>query len=271
MKVIDLQAEQEEHSPTLLDRLPGGGRRGLTEEQAAQERVVEALGNTLSNQYVLYKNVNLESLEIPVPLVLIGPPGIRVLAVSSLRGVYRAQGETWEKLDDRQNKYRPALPNLIQQGLLFGSTLGAFIKNRNPSLPTVETVLVFTDPGMHLESARPAVRIVMTDAIERFINGLIQSPILLSQEEVAKAVELLSRPQPVEANLMSEDAFDLVEQKEPKKPGASDRLRSASENAILPRLEKVPFTNRQWMILGVIILINILLLVAFLVLVLSSS
>lgn len=274
MKVIDLQPEQESRSTALLDRLPGGGRRAGTGDQAAQERVAEALGKSLSNQYVLLKNVDLEGLETPAPFVLVGPAGIRVLVASSLRGVYRVQGETWEKLDDRRSKYQPALPNLIQIGLSLGSTVGTYIKSRKPSLPVAEPVLVFTEPGLHLEAIRPAVRVVMVDGLERFIAGLLQSPILLNQEEVAKVVDLLSQVKPASespAGQGDEEQFSPAGQREGLKPGTTDRLRSASEKAILPRLEKISFTSRQWIILGVITFVAILVLVAFLVLVLSTS
>jgi hypothetical protein len=186
----------------------------------------------------------------------------------SLRGIYRVQGETWEKLDDRRSKYLPALPNLIQIGLSLGSTVGAYIKSRNPSLPIAEPVLVFTEPGLHLEAVRPAVRVVMVDGLERFIAGLLQSPILLNQEEVAKVIDLLSQVKSASeplAGLGDEEHFSPTGQSEAVKPGTSDRLRSASEKAILPRLEKIPFTSRQWIILGAIIFVNILILVAFLV------
>lgn len=274
MKIIDLQTAPDGRQTGLLDRMPRVGKRAGQENLGDQERVAGLLAKSLSNHYVLLRNVILEDLEIPIPLVLVGPPGVRVLTATGLRGVYRVHEEIWEKLDDRQQKFRPAIPNLVNQAVLMGRAVGVYLKNRGLTLPEIEPILICSEPGLHVETDRPAVRVVMADATERFIAGLLQSRILLTQEEVEKVVTLLSRARPTEdllAGMADEGAFPPDESEEPRKPGFSERVRTASEQAMLTRARKIPFTGRQWAILGAILLLNIVLVVVFLLMVLSSS
>ncbi len=53
------------------------------------------------------------------------------------------------------------------------------------------------DPGTHIDSTRPAVRIIMSDALERFAISLSQGRAVLSPETIFKIVKLiLEGPEP---------------------------------------------------------------------------
>jgi hypothetical protein len=274
MKVIDLKPEREARPASLMDQISGSlkAEKNGSEDQAAQNRLIAAFGKVLSNNYVLLRNVSLEGLDVPIPLILVGPSGVRIINASSQRGVYRARGETWEKLDERQQKFRPALPNLLTRTMLMGKAVQAFLNSRGLAAPDLEAVLAFSDPGLHADSVRPAVRIVLADAMERFITALSQSRILLTQDEIERIVTPLSRLKPEGALIApeEEDIFSLAGGKKSSTPTASERLRSASEKAVLARVEKVPFSSRQWAILALFLFVNILLLAVFIMLVLST-
>ena len=279
MKVIDLAPAREERSSGLLAKVSSSIRSGKSssEDAPAQTRMIAALQKSLGNQYVLLRDVKLEDLEMPVPLILVGPPGVHVLVPSSLRGVYRAREDQWEKLEERRQKYRPVNPNLLTRTLLMGRSVHAFLVYRGRPVPEVVSILFFSDPGIHVESVRPVVRLVMADAQDRFIAGLMQSRILLNQEEIDRIVRSLSREkggvgvEDVEAPSVEQDAFSFYEAEAPRQKSNLEQELAAGEQAFLSRLTRVPFTGRQWMILGAIILVNILLLAVLVLVVLVNS
>jgi hypothetical protein len=247
--------------------------RGWFEDMQAQDVLIASLGKVLDNRFVLLRNVTLEGLDVPIPVVLVGPPGVWVFYPSALRGLFRARGDVWEGMDSRQEVFRPALPNLITRTQLMAQAVAAFFAARNLTLPTTEPVLFFSEPGTHVETIRPAVRIVLVDGLERFIVGMLQSRVWLERDEVEKAVDLLIKSMGLsEKDLLpypEKDVFSFVDEREaagiaalaPLSPG--ERLAAA--------LHKIPFSGRQWLLLGCLVLINVVVLIAFLILVLITS
>ena len=62
-------------------------------DMKGQEEVIAALGKHLDNKYVLLRNPILPgSQDVRLPLVLSGPPGVFLLNVTSVRGMFRAKG-----------------------------------------------------------------------------------------------------------------------------------------------------------------------------------
>jgi hypothetical protein len=263
MKVIDLTLDREKRPAGLLGQVSASLKSGkpLSEDAAAQERMVSSLQKSLGNQYVLLRQAKLVGLETPIPFILIGPPGVRVGVVSGFRGIFRAREDSWEKLDERQQKYRPTSPNLLTRTLLMGRSVQAFLANYGQAFAEVEPVLFFSDPGIHVELVRPAVRLVMADAVDRFVAGLVQSRILLNQEEIDNMVQLLAGKRSSEQTPeVEEDAFSFFDPVKPRQPSNLERAVAAGEQGFLARITRLPFTSRQWMILGVIIFISIILL-----------
>jgi hypothetical protein len=277
MKVIDLTPELKNGSSGFFGQLSRIFKpfQARPEEAPAQERVIASLQKALGNQYVLVRQAELEGLEVPIPLVLVGPTGVRVLYASGVRGVYRAREEGWERLDERQHKYRPVRPNLLTRVGLMGRAVQAYLAGLGQTGLDVEPVLIFSDAGIHLESARPAVRLVMADAMDRFIAGVLQSRILLDQEQVERVVGLLTGEKPGLEGAgnpqFEQDAFSYPAEPRPRPKTRLEQAVTAREQAFLARLTRLPFTGRQWLILVVIVLVNILLLAALVLLVLFST
>ena len=194
MKVIDNAATGKAGggaSPAdqILSRL--GLASDRQREAQSQDTVIAALGKALNNQYVLLRNVTLEGLSIPIPLVLAGPPGVRIIYASAVRGVYRAKGEGWEKMNDGSKNFSIHRPNLITRTLLMARAVLAYLNNQGQTLPEVEPVIVFTQPGVHVETVRPVVRVVLMDALDRFITGFVQSRGILTPDQIQDIVSNL--------------------------------------------------------------------------------
>ncbi len=271
MKVIDRVAQKK---PGALDQALGNlNLPFLQRSPKAQEIIINALRRVLDNKFFLLCNTTLEGLDVPIPLILIGPPGLWVIYPSDDRGVYRAKESAWEIMDNRTQEYKLSRPNLVTRTSLMAKAVTNYLTSKSAAVEPVEPVLFFANPGVHVDSERPAVRIVMADALERFGLSLAQADSTLNPQAIQHVVEALGGDeQPAAAaDVVAEtrDAFSFRD--EP----AKKTVRSPSLN--LPYIgepgfsKKIPFTRRQWLLLGAMLLLNIVILIAFVVIVLISA
>ncbi len=274
MKVIDHLEESEKTSAASpLDNVLSSLRlsRDWDQDVQAQDWVVETLAQVLDNNFVMVRNVKLEELDVPIPLILVGPPGIQVIYASALRGIFRAKGDVWEQMDNQQQVFKPVLPNMISRAALMSRAVEAYLKDRYP-LMLVEPVLTFYDPGTHVDTIRPDVRIILADGLEHFCAGLLQSGSRLDRNTVQMLADLFSKTPTSQAASVSpeRDAFSFQDDEmQPKGPSLRERL--PSDEPIVSFLDKMPFTTRQWVLLLLMAGFNVVLILAFLLIVLLNS
>jgi hypothetical protein len=60
----------------------------------------------------------------------------------------------------------------------------------------VEPVLIAASPGVHIDSVRPVVRIVLSDAVKQFAASLLQARPILRSEAIYEVVDHLLKPRP---------------------------------------------------------------------------
>lgn len=277
MKIIENSSQsQKTQTSNVLGGMIGSLRlgRATPQEMQSQQMVISSLEKALDNRYILLHNVTLAEQELPIPLILVGPPGVNVIYPVALRGVYRARVDEWEQLDTQRQSYKPAVPNLIVQAEQMAQAVEEHLKAQNIYPPAIEPVLVFTDAGVHIEMTRPAVRIVLIDAIDRFIAGLLQAPTMLGKEEAQEITDYLAKSLgiPDEGSPFPErDAFSFSDESAPESKGPTivDRL-PRGERAVTT-LNKIPFSNRQWAVLGCLLAVNILILIAVVAYIIFSS
>ena len=274
MKLIENPAlSSKPATPGKLDEMlsPLKLGRALTPEMEAQEAVIASLEKALDNRYVMLRNVTLEGLDIPIPLVLVGPPGVTVIYPSPARGVFRAKGDVWEQMDARQELYRPSSPNLLTRTELMAQAVAAYLAEKLAAESEVEAVLFFSDPGIHVDAVRPSVRIVQVDGMDRFVAGLLQTPIYMEKEEVSKIADVFVKSMGISERETSpypeRDAFSF--QEEASRDTLLDRLPRGE--GVVRSLNKIPFSGRQWFLLGCMGVVDIIILVAFVILVLLTS
>jgi hypothetical protein len=276
MKVIDNPkvSGEKPSSPARLDNVLGslGLGRGAPQEVQAQDELIASLEKVLDSRFVLLRNVTMEGLDIPVPMVLLGPPGVKVIYPSAARGVFRAKGDNLEYMDDRYQAYRTASPNLLTRTGLMAQALSTFLTANHPAPVEVEPVLYFSDTGTHVDAVRPGVRILLVDGLERFTAGLLQSSAYFSKEEIQKLVDLLLKSMGVSERQLvpglDRDAFSFVDEAEPARSSVIDRLPRGE--GVVKTLNKIPFSGRQWALLGCMVVVNIVILIAFVLLVLLT-
>ena len=198
MKVIDktpLQNDKGEISP--LQRLQGTLEYGLSwySEMEAQKTVVAQLDQVLEKGFTLIRNITLGKSPIVEPLVLIGPPGVYILYVTPLSGLYEAKGDQWNVV--KSGHSYPASSNLMSRVARLARALQVFLERQGVTLPgPVEPVLIASSPAMHIDSLRPMVRVVLSDAVRQFAGSLLQARPVLKAEIVYDLADRIITPRP---------------------------------------------------------------------------
>ena len=254
----------EDGSLNIINRIRGTLQFGFSwyPDLRAQETAIALLGKILDNQFTLIRNPVLGAAKITFPLILVGPPGLSVIYVTHLSGMYRAKGDMWGKVDG--GKVKAAGVNLLQRTAKLAKALGIHLRRLDPDfpVPSVDAVLMATNPGMHIASVRPIVRIVMSDAIERFALSLTQTPSALNEAKVKTLVEMILTGKKPERGIpsaggevlgMGDVQFDFGEDEEPK-PQKPTRRAPARRLAKKPSSKGgfLGLTQKQLMILGIL-------------------
>ena len=196
MKILDHTPFQDASGQiNPLNRIQGTLKYGLSwyATLEAQKIVVAILNKALERGYTLVRNKELGASGIVVPLVLIGSAGMYLIDVTPLKGFYEARGNEWGTLTN--GRFQPAAINLIARTEKLARVLELFYDRQGVKLPAmVEPVLMAADPGLHLTTTRPAVRVVQSDAIERFAANLLTSRVLMNAQTVNELTDRLITP-----------------------------------------------------------------------------
>jgi hypothetical protein len=198
MKIIDktpLLNEKGELGP--LQRIQGMLTYGFgwPNELEAQKAIVAFFDKQLEKGYTLIRNMTLGASGITVPIILLGPTGIYVIHVTYMRGRYEAKGNSWNEASG--NGYKPAAINLIQRTARMANAVKVFIERQGIKLPVeIEPILIAGNPGLQIESVRPAIKVMMIDGIKSFVAGLATGRPVLSVEAVHEYVERIVNPRP---------------------------------------------------------------------------
>ncbi len=304
MKIIDKTPFQTEKGEvSFLDRLQGTLKYGFSwySELEAQKNIIIQLDRVLEKGFVLIRNLTLPGSDIVEPIILIGQGGVYVIYVTHLRGQYEAKGEQWNI--DNNGRPQPASPNLMGLVSRLAKALGRYLQIQKIDLPVqVEPVLIAADPGMHIDSTRPAVRVVQSDAVKQFAASLLQTRPVFTTEYIYDLADRIvtprpkSEPQPIASPAAPEAApapvannpaarahaiFNASEQAKPfnpsdlgfaledeaaEKPQAvPQNLRESSPAQSLPRTatKQRGMSLMQWALLGFIVLVEFCVLAGF--------
>ena len=213
MKILDHTPFQDASGQiSLFNRIQGTLKYGLSwyPTLEAQKTVVAILNKALERGYTLIRNKELGASGIVAPLVLIGTAGIYLIDVTPLKGFYQARGTEWGTLTN--GRFQPDSINIISRAERLAHVLTLFYERQGTKLPVmVEPVLMASDPGLHIESVRPAVRIVQSDAIERFAVNLLTARVSMNAQAVNDLVDRLVTPR----SGKQADAASAVEENDP--------------------------------------------------------
>jgi hypothetical protein len=198
MKVIDQTPLQNEKGEIgIVQRVQGTLKYGFEwyPEQEAQKSVLAHLSRVLGKNYTAIRNQTLGASGITVPLVLVGPAGIYAAHVTHLRGTYQAKGDSWGQVFGVN--IQPARINLQTRTRLLARALQAFIERQGVTLPKpVEPVILAANPGLHIESLQPSVRVVLLDALERWAASLGSAAPVFTVETAHELADRIVNPRP---------------------------------------------------------------------------
>lgn len=164
-------------------------------EIKAQQIVIDSLSRGLARGYTLLRNFVLPGSNATIPLILVGPAGVSVIMVTNLKGTYQAKGDNWEVIEG--GKSRSTRQNLMVLTSKMARAMQYYLKKLGVDLPEVDAVLICADPGMHVESARPLVRVVMRDAIDHFVVTLNHTSSTLTGSMTQTIVKALTDPRSI--------------------------------------------------------------------------
>ena len=198
MKIIDKTPLLDANGTLgITQRIQGMLQYGFSwpRELEAQSAIIKYFDRQLEKGYTLIRNMPLGQSGIVVPMILLGPTGIYVIEVSHLRGRYEARGDTWNV--ESGDQYKPAPVNLIQRTMRMARALQSYIERQGVRIPvTIDPVLIAGDPGLHIESVRPAIKVMMIDGIKAFVSGLVGGSPVLSNMQVNDFGDRIINPRP---------------------------------------------------------------------------
>lgn len=197
MKIIDKTPFQDEQGNiNLIARVQGTLKYGLNwyPELEAQKKVIPQLDRLLDKGFVLIRNFMLPNSEIVIPTVLVTSSSIFVILISPVKGHFEAKGAEWNEIVNN-GATAPARRNLIDLIARLTRAFQKYLERFNINLPIpVEPVLICSDPGAQIESLRPIVRVVRSDAIKQFATSIMQARPVLRTDSIYALGDRIADP-----------------------------------------------------------------------------
>ncbi|GER78218.1 MAG: hypothetical protein JETCAE02_27660 [Anaerolineaceae bacterium] len=228
MKIIDQTPLLDANGQlSLVNRLQGMWKYGFSWPTSlqAQQIVIAQLNKMIEKGYTLFRNQQLGASEIVLPLILVGPAGVYVLEATLLKGFYQARGDEWGTLTNEV--FQPASVNLVQRAARMAKILEVFFQRQGAKLAApIEPVLVSANPGMQVDSVRPIVRVVRSDAIDRFAAGLLTAPPIYTVTQVSDLVDRIQSPRSRQSAAQPEPQEESPREKTPFPEVEASRMQS---------------------------------------------
>ncbi|NIS82378.1 MAG: hypothetical protein GTO14_19720 [Anaerolineales bacterium] len=283
MKVIDRSDLRDEDGIiSMPNRIKGMLNYGMSwyGEMQAQAELSEQLSKTLGNEHTLIRNLRIPGTSFIVSMILLSPQGVRVITPTTILGVFRAKGDTWQKFDSRRRQFKRDRPNPMIEASQIAEAVLKTIQEQGFALPEVEPVLMFMNPRTHVDQANPAIRIVQTDAIDHFAANLLKFEPIMDQEDISALTEALIHPKKPEPEIAVESEFPL-----PGLEGAPDVFDGSELDSLFaPEAEQAKspalgapwyarwgLSRRQWLLLAVMTFFEVLILIALVVMVVANT
>ncbi|MCJ7433947.1 MAG: NERD domain-containing protein [Anaerolineales bacterium] len=243
MKIIDKTPLQDSKGEISFSaRVQGTLKYGLSwfSNLEAQKFVVTLLDRMLEKGYVLIRNFTLPGSDIVIPIILIGPFGIQVILVTKVKGFFEAKGDQWNTKDS-SGRSQPAGINLIGRVTQYARALQKYLQFQSIEYPgQIEPVLISIDPGAHIESMRPAARVVLSDAIKQYAASLSQARPVLRAEQVYEFSNRIVNPLPPQAKTPLQPQAPEMEAENPAAPSPPVSRSQAIFNS-----EQTPFDPKD--------------------------
>ena len=197
MKVIDKTLYQDDKGEIgIIGRIQGTVKYGFDwyAEMEAQQIVVTQLNRALEKGFVLIRNFNLPGSKIIIPLILIGTGGIHIIHTTPAKGRFEAKGDQWNVVDGSGNT-QLARVNLLDKAVKLTRAFNKYLEISKIKITApIETVLIAVNPGAHVETSRPVIKVIKSDVIKNFIAMLTQTPPVWRTDYIYQLADRISEP-----------------------------------------------------------------------------
>jgi hypothetical protein len=236
---------------------------GKTDEHA-EDAILARFLKGLDNRFVLLYNLQLENIGPPFPPIVAGPTGLYVLNISGEKGFFKAKENSWWKMDKTTHRFNPGRPNLLKQSQDYAKKLATILDVHGKFHPEITPLLIFANPGVHIETSNPAIRTVLMDGVDSLISAILNSDEVLTPNEInflVDSLEVMSNPDKAIPIGEGEDFFgrDLFEP-EKKAPAKMPSITLPTKISMPAVEEKLKFNRTQWIILIVLLVSTIVVL-----------
>lgn len=275
MKIIEIQYhdKKKEGVSKYLGKFKQLVPVGSPEAQSEQA-IIARFQRVLDNRFIMLRHLQLEGLGLPIPAILAGPPGLSVINMSSESGFFRAKEDSWGKME-KANKFSQAQPNLIKQTLEFAQKLGMNLDIHGKAHPPITPILIFTRPGVHVESINPAIRIVLMDGVENLLAGILNSSTALRANEInflSETLEVMANPDKAITLEVGEDFYQQETNVQDEKPASRfPTINIPTEMPLPPIEEKLKFSRKQWIMVALLIFFTIIILLVAIVYIVGTT
>ncbi|HIE58291.1 MAG TPA: hypothetical protein EYP88_08685 [Anaerolineales bacterium] len=230
---------------SFADQIKGSFQYGFSwpADIAAQEDFISILEKDADQRFSLLRNYPLKEVDVRVPLILIGPPGVLVISFCRKRGLYRARENQWLEMSGK--KFKPAKENLIRRTQLYARAVQKVLQEIGHPDVNVDGLLAGMHPGITIDSQNPAVRALQLDALRYWSTRFTQEPPALSSEKIYQIVADL-------IELATKDEKAETEQEAARQKAAHPPKPDKVKQALAPVEKRLNFTTKQWAILGLL-------------------
>ena len=214
------------------------GNSGVADKKAT-EVLIPMLNGLLDDRFTLIMNYPIPGEDVEIPMLLVGPSGLHAIYPFSKRGIYRAKDNIWHEMNNRSRSFEPARTNLISLSMGFGIAVEKFLKPLQLIDTAVESVIMFSNPGIHVDFMRSHTRMVLRDGIEQYANSLNHMPEIYAPDRVNSIVSALTKP--------------TIDEMRAKAAPAAQASAGLNFN----------FSPKQWVLLVVILLLWVCIFISF--------
>lgn len=263
MRILDFSTFRDSRGRIGLGaQLSGMLRNGLAwqAEIQLQDQIVGRFAKVLGDEFVMLRNTTFPGVEVPIPLILVGPFGLRVMNTTAVRGTYRAKGDQWMVLDS-SGSFKMARPNLAARLRIYGEMVRRCLASRGLSMPEAEPVLLVARPETYIENIKSPVRVVLADGVENFATNLSQSRALFPPQMVEDVVQALQSSSAAPEGPPSSVPSPAPEAPTRQAETPTVEAATAVSTPAVPLRETPPagrgLTTRHWILLGVMLILDL--------------
>lgn len=265
MKLIapNQKSVEKDSIEKALDQIKQFLQLGKTDE-LAEDAIVARFMRGLDNRFIMLRDLQLEGGGEAFHPILVGPAGVYLLNISHAKGFFKAKEDTWWEMEKTSQKFGPSRPNLIKQSKDYSQKLSQILDAHGKPHPEIIPILIFANPGVHIETSNPAIRIVLMDGVESFIESLLNGEEMLQPTEInylSDSLEIMANPEKSIPLGEGEDFFgrDLL-LPDKKAPLTLPDIPLPADLPLPPVEEKFKFSQKQWIIIVALMVLTILIL-----------